>query len=699
MLTLERSTLTSGLVYLCKALVEDELQSNTFQQKALPSPPPARIASFLSHQILIQTISRSVPDLFFGRNVKSAPDAPAKIVFTHYAKQLASGPVVCSTLVWVCCQQAYTPIKGKKGYHPKSLEAFLSYIFPLFTLAPVDGWDKKLALKWAVQVLDSMAGQPAGSRFDLLDLPIIPMATFSALFNAVYIPTPAMLEFSGPISKIYTTIKDLLFGQQRPVILTNAPGVIFSTLVGPLGKIDMPLRKELLSIIALIISSPSTILIGGQTRLVSSELLRVWISELANHTGESLVLSDYLIGIGQSRDSSNRALWKKIKASKLNSALAPLLKQTRQLVKSGSPAQRHSLLALQKSLVTLQDLTKPPPTFVKKTLTVTLFLLNSLLVIFLFYALVYVQCDPASTRNCPLPFSPQKALSHSHDTINAWIDRGMVACKPAIHASQVISRDAKAQAVDFWNLVLVPGYESTVPPLYNTYVYQPYKRLDKYDEWVRFKTMLRHGRESVMHLLENKGLVAGWNEFQANLWHETQYGLDRARSLAHSTMTVHVPHLVDRFVVVLDRYARVFVDQTLPELVSHVNVALMEGRKLTKTTARSIRKQWSQRSREGQALVRRGMDGVLSNHHVQRFTGHPVVVQAQDLYAKHLDEWVAVARAYVGHLWAGFSRGCDEVWKYLEGRPSVLAQWYQQSETAAAKAWTVVQEQLTKLQK
>jgi hypothetical protein len=142
-----------------------------------------------------------------------------------------------------------------------------------------------------------------GDQVSKLDLPVVSMASFAALFNTAFV-----IRNTNEFRLLYENVKVYML-QEESILIPSSSQVILTTLLGPLKNLTEELRTELVSVFILLFSSSRVR--AGQSKFdtVAREIYQAWIAEFGNYPQESEILMTYLIKYAKSSSSKT---WKKV---------------------------------------------------------------------------------------------------------------------------------------------------------------------------------------------------------------------------------------------------------------------------------------------------------------------------------------------------------------------------------------------------
>ncbi|KAI8916273.1 hypothetical protein EDD86DRAFT_198176 [Gorgonomyces haynaldii] len=395
-LSLPESKLESEILTIVSQLVQEQMKA--FNLKA------QKITSTVAEQLLVQIVSDVQPHIFY----KIAPK-----VFENFKNHL-SNPGCCNALLWVMCQQT-VKVKKMTGPSPLGLEYWFKYFFPLLISSDVYPTMLEFIIRTAeehVQMLDKMLAR----KIVQTQLPKVPIASFCAFLNHIIFKKRKEKE-QKRLERVYRMSKNLLFSSEITRMIADTPAQVFCTLIGPLASgISDDVKRETLSIMTLAIATDSK----------DSGFLDAWTQRYQDFVQESIVLIKHLLDSRstiQCIQYGGSKISYKLRTCGLYQTLLNIQKQNKQMIQEARK-QRTETFALERVGTLskkLLKLVRPPLPLGWKVFRWTVFLAWLLSTSFIFYALVFVMCHPATKYVCSLPFEPyqkyQLVAGYYRDTL------------------------------------------------------------------------------------------------------------------------------------------------------------------------------------------------------------------------------------------------------------------------------------------
>ncbi|KAH6582479.1 hypothetical protein BASA61_008508 [Batrachochytrium salamandrivorans] len=402
--------LEEGLILLARGLVEG-------QNKATLAGA-SFISTTIGHQLLIQIIAMSHPNLFFAAKKKSASkESPADVVFSTYQSSLGSNPAVGHCLLWIAAQQSTAFPDGTREPHFKGLEYWFKYFIPLYDqdtfgevpLSPAVSSKSKLghadrsahtsssvasvqkhALTYAEHLVSRLEARSSAQGKHTFVPPSITSVQFTKLLDVAFKRDTSLNKrkkvtgLQTRLHSLYLKIKNQMFSPKVPSISTDSPTQVFSTFLDKLkSPSDESNQTIVLSVLCEVIATATQFSKAtSDPKFVSAEVLRSWVTLYPDYICESQILLKYLLsGYGKSHRGwfvgDESTIWTKIVYSNLRPVLESMLEAnshmrqasasskklpTKEKKTPGTPSKKASSskpsIPLEKELVSTEKLIK-----------------------------------------------------------------------------------------------------------------------------------------------------------------------------------------------------------------------------------------------------------------------------------------------------------------------------------------------------
>ncbi|KAI8894037.1 hypothetical protein BC833DRAFT_606381 [Globomyces pollinis-pini] len=286
-------------------------------------------------------------------------------------------------------------------------------------------------------------------------------------------------------------------------------------------------------------------------------------------------------------------------------------------------------------------------------------LLNLLFFYFMFYSLVYVQCDSTSSRTCPLPFDPQTAIQTTYEKTSTFIETTYHNTLPLIGNGIQYAHTTKDHIWDYCN----PYYKTKIKPVWDTTILPKLLIIQQTSLYRNLKLAIFDPLFipylKIYEISESKIL-------------ETQTDADYMKGRELQLEFLNTCHeYSSRLGLFWHTQAVYFIDQVVPFIMYYVHLGIRIFVSSVNTTCRWIRKEWMGNT----TILLQVRDRIIRyvyTHPLYEVVAGRVAVFGQTQIGKDLALVGGLVRPYLEMGGVMVVHIVDEVWKFLEGRPSLV---------------------------
>lgn len=261
---------------------------------------------------------------------------------------------------------------------------------------------------------------------------------------------------------------------------------------------------------------------------------------------------------------------------------------------------------------------------------------------FLFYALVFVQCNPQSSRACPLPFDPQVKIKEASEIFKSVYSKyEPVVQKYVKHTEKIVSEEIKPHFDQ-----ALTSFTSVTKQLNDNPTFSRFAN----HEWVAMTI----DTSSLVLLKVGKGVF----DF---------YYLAESSSRPLRDTIAHQYSIIKHNVIQKWHAGAVFtVERIYPQIALVSNT----GAKFVRTKVKLVRAYFNHYYKKAGKLVTRHPAYVATMK-------QPFVIQISEAYQVYAKSQVDLVSQYFLAVWDGLFSGIDSFWMFLEGKIAVkdVSKW------------------------